>query len=208
MDDSEQLTDLDEPSDGTEIPAESAPETTSEKTPMDSVSTESGQAQEVADGLERSLDPRSVELERLTGWIAAIVVSLILLGGLLIAFFLLPLWFTALLGGVWVLVVSALVWSAHFWPPIEHRHASYRVDRLGIRIRRGVLWRREISVPVSRVQHIDVSQGPLERSYGLGTLVIYTAGAEFARVSLHGLDHSTALRIRDHLLPREIDDAV
>ena len=57
-----------------------------------------------------------------------------------------------------------------------------------------------INVPRSRVQHTDVSQGPIERGFGLGTLVIYTAGTEHARVELHGLEHGTALHIRDHLL--------
>jgi hypothetical protein len=58
------------------------------------------------------------------------------------------------------------------------------------------------------VQHTDVAQGPLERGHGLGTLAIYTAGTAYARVGLRGLDHATALRIRDHLLPGEGDDAV
>ena len=44
--------------------------------------------------------------------------------------------------------------------------------------------------------------------YGLGTLVIYTAGTEHARVHLPGLDHRVALRIRDHLLARMADDVV
>ena len=59
------------------------------------------------------------------------------------------------------------------------------------------IWRKVINVPRSRVQHTDVSQGPLERGHGLGTLVIYTAGTDHARVDLPGLDHATALRIRD-----------
>ena len=63
-------------------------------------------------------------------------------------------------------------------------------------------------MPRSRVQHTDVSQGPLERKLGLGTLVIYTAGTDHARVALSGLDHSTALDIREHLLPGRTGDAV
>jgi membrane protein YdbS with pleckstrin-like domain len=82
------------------------------------------------------------------------------------------------------------------------------VDGRGIEIRRGVVWRKVINVPRSRVQHTDVSQGPLERVHGLGTLAIYTAGTDHAEVSLHGLDHQTSLRIRDHLLPGETSDAV
>jgi membrane protein YdbS with pleckstrin-like domain len=102
----------------------------------------------------------------------------------------------------------ALAWRAHRWPGIEYRHAAYRVDDRGIEIRRGVVWRRLISVPRSRVQHTDVSQGPLERTHGLGTLVIYTAGTDHARVDLPGLDHAAALRIRAHLLPQGDGDAV
>ena len=54
----------------------------------------------------------------------------------------------------------------------------YRVDADEIEIWSGVLWRQAVVVPRSRVQHIDVSQGPIERSYGLATLSIHTAGTQ------------------------------
>jgi hypothetical protein len=82
------------------------------------------------------------------------------------------------------------------------------VDAGGIEIREGVVWRAVTNVPRSRVQHTDVSQGPLERRFGIGTLVIHTAGTDSAVVSLRGLTHESALAIRDHLLPREEPDAV
>ena len=63
-------------------------------------------------------------------------------------------------------------------------------------------------VPRSRIQHTDVSQGPLERRHGLGTLVVYTAGTQHSEVKLHGLEFSIAQRIRTHLLPRDQSDAV
>lgn len=106
----------------------------------------------------------------------------------------------ALLGLAWPAAAAGLGWLAHQWPVVVHRHASYRVDDEGIEIKHGVIWRSVVNVPRSRVQHTDVSQGPIERSFGLGTLVIFTAGTEHARVQLHGLDHGLALRIRDHLL--------
>ena len=63
-------------------------------------------------------------------------------------------------------------------------------------------------VPRSRVQHIDVSQGPIERSYGLATLSIHTAGTEYSKVDLPGLGHSVALTVRDALLPKGAEPAV
>ena len=101
-----------------------------------------------------------------------------------------------------------LAWLSHRWPEIAYRHTFYRVDPQGIEIRRGVVWRRTINVPKSRVQHTDVSQGPLQRTYALGTLVVYTAGTDHAKVELPGLSHARAMRIRDHLLPSGGDDAV
>ncbi len=113
-----------------------------------------------------------------------------------------------LLGVVWPAAAAGLAWLAHQWPVVVHRHARYRVDTEGIEIKQGVVWRRVINVPRSRVQHIDVSQGPIERRYGLGTLVIYTAGTDHAKVELSGLEHGRALAIRAYLLPSGAGDAV
>jgi uncharacterized protein len=164
----------------------------------------------IADGVERSLDPRAVTLARIGGWIVTAAITSIDFVALLILLLVadnLPGWAKVGFALLWVAVTATLAWFAHWWPGLDHRHASYRVDEEGIEIRKGVFWRHVIRVPRSRVQHTDVSQGPLERSHGLGTLVIYTAGTDHAQVNLSGLDHGTALRIRDHLLPADDSDA-
>src|SRR5690606_22908 len=73
----------------------------------------------------------------------------------------------AAVGGV------CLMWR---WPPLSYRYLRYGIDDTGIAIERGVLWRSRIALPRVRIQHTDVSQGPLERRYGIGTLQLYTAG--------------------------------
>jgi uncharacterized protein len=158
----------------------------------------------VADGVEHPLDPAWMELQRLVGWIVWAVLSPLLLVAVLIGVFA-----PSLSADVRALLVVAplalallLAWLAQKWPAIEYRYVRYRLDALGIDIRRGVVWRTLISVPRSRVQHIDVAQGPFERRYGLASLFIYTAGTEFARVELPGLPYARAVEIRGHLLPR------
>lgn len=164
----------------------------------------------IADGVVRSLDPRHVTLERVAGRIATACVSAGLAIGAVIVLLVTPLpaWLDLLLVGGWAVVTLVMGWWLHRWPEIVHRHASYVVEPEGIEIRRGVFWRAITRVPRSRVQHTDVLQGPLERRYGLGTLVIYTAGTAHSRVDLAGLEHGTALRIRNHLLPEDATDAV
>jgi uncharacterized protein len=167
-------------------------------------------APSLADGTRRSLDPQVVDLERDVGLIVTVCTS----GALLLAIGILSLatdppgWVLPLALVAWAVITGALIWQTFRWPQIQYRHASYKLDTLGIEIARGVIWRSIVHVPVSRVQHTDVSQGPLQRRYGLGTLTIYTAGTEYARVDLHGLAHARALAIRDHLLPRRSGDGV
>jgi membrane protein YdbS with pleckstrin-like domain len=163
----------------------------------------------VADGVEHPLDPRAVKVDRIAGWLVAGPL-LAVVGVLSLVLFQasIPGWIKVLLVLLGAAMALGLAWSAHRWPAIAHRHASYRVDERGIEMRRGVYWRKVINVPRSRVQHMDVSQGPLQRRHGLATLVIYTAGTTYAKVDLAGLDHATALRIRDHLLAGEGGDAV
>jgi membrane protein YdbS with pleckstrin-like domain len=165
---------------------------------------------EVADGVERRLDPRHISHQQRVGWIVAAFVT----GIAFIAAF--GVWVStgfsliglAGTGGAWLVLSALLAWRAQAWPEIAYRHASYKVDAQGIEIRRGVFWRTITSVPRSRVQHTDVSQGPLERTHELGTLVVYTAGTDHARVDLPGLTHARALRIREHLLPKGEADAI
>lgn len=164
----------------------------------------------IADGVEHPLDPRWIKVQRVSGWLVAGPILAVLLAVLVLVLWRtsLPIWIDLPLGLLWAVVAAGVAWCVHRLPEIEHRHAFYKVDEWGIEIRKGVWWRKVINVPRSRVQHTDVSQGPLERRYGLATLVIYTAGTSYAKVDLGGLDHGAALRIRDHLLAGEGGDAV
>ena len=165
----------------------------------------------VADGVDHPLDPRVIPMQRIAG---GIFTAFIAAGSLIgLSIFVrsedeVRGWGVALPFVAWLLVVLLAAWQTYRWPPIAYRHARYKVDDQGIEIRAGVYWRVVINVPRSRVQHIDVSQGPIDRRFGLGTLVIYTAGTDHAKVELEGLEHGRALRIREHLLPSGTGDAV
>ena len=112
------------------------------------------------------------------------------------------------MASAWLLGTGLLaVWS-QTWPALRYRHTAYSVSDDAIRIRSGVIWRAVHTVPRSRVQHTDVSQGPVQRAFDLATLTIYTAGTQYASVSLDGLTHPLALAVRDHLIVGGSDDAV
>ena len=75
--------------------------------------------------------------------------------------------------------VVALTGGLLAWwhPRAEYRRWSYEVAADALELRHGVLRRVHSAIPYFRVQHIDVTQGPVERMVGLSRLVVHTASA-------------------------------
>ena len=138
------------------------------------------------------------------------------------ALFVLPGLLVALPAGGLVLVLAAIFDApAPWWPALaaaaagaalgawrgdrSWRHTQWRLDAAGFTLRRGHLWHSETRVPQSRVQHLDLRRGPLQRRRDLSTLVIHTAGTRHSAVSVSGLDMDDAERLRD-ILARQSDD--
>ena len=86
----------------------------------------------------------------------------------------------------------------------QYRHTLWRLDEDGLAIRRGRMWQRETRVPATRVQHLDIKRGPLQRRRNLSTLVVHTAGTRHSAVTLPHLDADDAQRLRDRL-GRQLD---
>jgi membrane protein YdbS with pleckstrin-like domain len=82
-------------------------------------------------------------------------------------------------------------------PDRIYRHLGYRVtDRL-LQVVRGWLFHSDTIVPFVRVQHIDVTRGPVEKIFGLASLVVHTAGTHNSIVTVPGLSPDRAAEVRD-----------
>lgn len=81
------------------------------------------------------------------------------------------------------------------------RRTHWKLDARGLQVRRGLVWKHELLVPRSRVQHLDIERGPIERRFGLATLVVHTAGTRMHALRQPGLRDADALALRDALLP-------
>ena len=65
-------------------------------------------------------------------------------------------------------------------------------------MQRGLLFSRLSVVPYGRMQFIDVTAGPFERSFGLATVRMHTAAAA-SDARIPGLRSAEAARLRDRL---------
>lgn len=84
-------------------------------------------------------------------------------------------------------------------PQRRYRAWSYAATEDELHIQHGIWLRSRTIVPFGRVQHIDLSQGPIERHYGVGTLTLHTAGTRSSAVWLPGLALDDAERMRDEI---------
>ena len=112
----------------------------------------------------------------------------------------------AVLGGLldsrWLGGAAALLVAGAFgaWLGFkQYANTAWRLDGHGLAVRRGRFWWRETSVPATRVQHLDLKRGPLQRGRDLATLVVHTAGTAHSSVSVPNLDAADAERLRDRL---------
>lgn len=102
------------------------------------------------------------------------------------------------MAGMALLLVAAAATGAWFGLR-QYRHTLWRHDTQGLALRRGRLWHRETRVPATRVQHLDVTRGPLQRGRDLATLVVHTAGTQHSAIKFPNLDAGDAERLRDAL---------
>lgn len=82
-------------------------------------------------------------------------------------------------------------------PQRIYRHLRYRLGERLLQVLRGWMFHSDTIVPFVRVQHMDVTRGPLDKMFGTATLVIHTAGTHNSIVTVPGLAPDRAEEIRE-----------
>lgn len=85
------------------------------------------------------------------------------------------------------------------YPQIEYRQWGYRISEDRVDIRHGIFFVKHSVIPVVRIQHITVSQGPINRKLGLHEVEISLASDNF---EIPCLSKDVADEIADNLKNR------
>jgi uncharacterized protein len=145
------------------------------------------------------LDPSVVKLWRLTHTITAAVFMLMASVSALVAGMVSPADWPWMLAA-WVALAALFLWVVFWYPARAYRAWGYRIDEKVLETHHGIWFRVIQLLPLSRLQHVDLHRGPLERSFGLSTLILHTAGTQHAILTIPGLAAEQAVRLRDHLV--------
>lgn len=103
--------------------------------------------------------------------------------------------------GNWVLIclVTLMIISIVFTYFAFHKK-SYAVREKDIVYNSGLFWRSSVAIPFNRVQHCEVSIGPIDRMFNLSELKIFTAGGSSSDLSIEGLNPETSNRLKDFIV--------
>jgi membrane protein YdbS with pleckstrin-like domain len=154
-----------------------------------------------------ALDSRVVSVWRISSLIGIALLLLSLLPGVVIVAMREPA-YLRWVAGSWLALAAFFAWFCFWYPPRYYRSWSYRIDARVLETRSGRLIQRTRLLPLSRLQHVDIERGPLERAFGLASLVLHTAGTHSANIRIPGLEAGEATRLRDRLIEIGGDDAV
>lgn len=111
--------------------------------------------------------------------------------------------------GAFIIPVTLIaLYIAWVVPARKFARWGYHMGGDRLRIVRGYMFYSDTIVPFGRIQHIDVEQGPVQRPYGIATLQVHTAGNHNSTVSLPGLAHEDALKMREAIRAHIKRDAI
>ncbi len=94
------------------------------------------------------------------------------------------------------LILGYLTVTPFLYPAIEYRQWKYSISEDRVLIKHGIFFIQTTIIPVIRIQHVTISQGPIKRKLGISTIQINTASGGF---KIEGLSDDNAKSIAESL---------
>lgn len=103
----------------------------------------------------------------------------------------------------WIILVVA-IWLVLFTISIIYVIKSYHYEGYALRekdimYKSGIFFKSVTIIPFNRVQHCEIQQGPTERYFNLGSLLLYTAGGSSSDLIIKGLIYSKAQILKEFI---------
>jgi membrane protein YdbS with pleckstrin-like domain len=143
-------------------------------------------------------DPRYRRLLRLEWRISALFLFAVAAA----LFYFIPDWRDRTAMTVTGAALGLLLAAWYFYIELGWPWRGYALRMHDVVYRSGLIFRDLKVCPFNRIQNCSLSRGPLDRRYGVATLVLYTAGSNGADLRLPGLPYESAESIREFLLNR------
>lgn len=74
------------------------------------------------------------------------------------------------------IIVLISILDSFVWPFLEYQQWKYGIFEDKIELIKGIIVRKKIIIPISRIQNLKIEQGPIQRIYKITSINIITAG--------------------------------
>lgn len=117
-----------------------------------------------------------------------------------------PTWVFWILVVILVFAILGTIWS-FIEPTLLYRNWSYQFDDEYLQISYGVLTKEWVTVPMTKIQSVSTSQGPIMKRYHSRSIKVETMGSSH---TIPALEEGVALELRERLAEyaklREVDE--
>lgn len=95
-----------------------------------------------------------------------------------------------------LLLFSFMAWFAYK----SAKRIGYAVREHDLIVQSGIFWRKQTIQPITRIQHVEITRGPLDKRFGLANLRLFSAGTGHLTFEIPGLAVDLAERIKGFIL--------
>jgi len=131
-------------------------------------------------------------IESLLGWLIILIPFTVI--KLFVKPELFPYWSFLIIIGIAIISATYSYFSAKF--------KGYILREKDVLYKQGIWWRKRTGVSFKRIQHIDITHGPIERKFEIATIKFFTAGGATADLSISGLPKSYAEQMRGIIMEK------
>ncbi len=139
------------------------------------------------------ISSKAIKVWRISESIVAGIVLLVAIIALILSLWVwdwLPWWISLIIFGFFLYGCIFQIW---LFPRLQYKYFRYQVLEDEIKIHRGIWIKKQISVPLFRVQNIDTHVGPLMKKFGLKSITLRTS-AEKVEIPELEADKADVLR--------------
>ena len=97
--------------------------------------------------------------------------------------------------GASVLIVGSII-ATIVMPGYRYKYWLYEIRDDEVDLQYGFVMQKRQLIPMSRIQHVDTRRGPLQRRFGLSSVVFYTAAGS---MEIPALSQQVAADVRDRI---------
>ena len=100
--------------------------------------------------------------------------------------------------GCWLIAILGFISTGYsvLADPLK----SYALREHDLSYSSGLIFRKTVTQPILRIQHIELKRGPIERKVALATLQVFSAGGALETFEIPGLPLAEAQKLREFIL--------